>query len=344
MTRKKKKKQYSPIALEQKQHEQKPDDEEPEQQQDNTPFNPSKRKTSTISPAENQPESKMANLNRTNSNNEFIKSDPPSEHSTASKDSCALCINESPSNDETISQHDSDPNNETNVTKKIVFDFTGSDHGNDNNSSMHVDSDEEEKDNDPRIIPSYSLKLPTVADLLSQRDLQQESFSKQTKDDRFTRKGKFAKVVMDSPNNTKNYTLEKERKHKECEINKTLYGSFSNQNGDLPFIDAKELLRATIKHIDKTHIEAFYKTAAGKFIIVLNSDEQKRGYAHEINFREEIQNVSLIFRILPRPNRYRAHNRDEGRGSKDDPNSFCYNVLAYNDFEHSREESFHGVW
>lgn len=199
----------------------------------------------------------MANLNRTNSNNEFIKSDPPSEHSTASKDSCALCINESPSNDETISQHDSDPNNETNVTKKIVFDFTGSDHGNDNNSSMHVDSDEEEKDNDPKIIPSYSLKLPTVADLLSQRDLQQESSTKQTKDDRFTRKGKFAKVVMDSPNNTKNYTLEKERKHKECEINKTLYGSFSNQNGDLPFIDAKELLRATIKHIDKTHIEAF---------------------------------------------------------------------------------------
>ena len=84
----------------------------------------------------------------------------------------------------------------------------------------------------------------------------------------------------------------------------------------------------------------FYKTVAGKFIIVLNSDEQKRGYAHEINFRERIQNVSLIFRILPRPNRYRAHNRDAGRGSKDDPNT----VFAYNDFEHSREESFHGVW
>ena len=164
---------------------------------------------------------------------------------------------------------------------------------------MHVDSDEEEKDNDPRIIPSYSLKLPTVADLLSQRDLQQESSTKQTKDDRFTRKGKFAKVVMDSPNNTKNYTLEKERKHKECEINKTLYGSFSNQNGDLPFIDAKELLRATIKHIDKTHIEAFYKTAPGKFIIVLNSEEQKKGYAREINFREEIQNVSLSFGSSP---------------------------------------------
>ena len=181
MTRKKKKKQYSPIALEQKQHEQKPDDEEPEQQQDNTPFNPSKRKTSTISRAENQPESKMANLNRINSNNEFIKSDQPSEQSTASKDCCALCINESPSNDETISQHDSDPNNETNVTKKIVFDFTGSDHGNDNNSSMHVDSDEEEKDSDPRIIPSYSLKLPNVADLLSQRDLQRRAPLKKQK-------------------------------------------------------------------------------------------------------------------------------------------------------------------
>lgn len=88
---------------------------------------------------------------------------------------------------------------------------------------------------------------------------------------------------MSSPNGTKDYTLEKERKHKECEINKTLCGSYSNVTGELPFIEAKELLRATIKYINRDHIEAFYNTANGNFIIVLTTDELKRSYAHEIN-------------------------------------------------------------
>ena len=43
------------------------------------------------------------------------------------------------------------------------------------------------------------------------------------KDERYERKGKFAKVVMNSPNAIRNYAIEKERKHKENEINKTLY-------------------------------------------------------------------------------------------------------------------------
>ena len=97
-------------------------------------------------------------------------------------------------------------------------------------------------------IASYSLKLPSVEQLLSQKDLQQGTSSgKQTKDERYERKDKFAKVVMNSPNGTRNYTIEKERKHKENEINKTLYGYYNNGTDDLPFIDAVELLRATIK-------------------------------------------------------------------------------------------------
>ena len=81
--------------------------------------------------------------------------------------------------------------------------------------------------------------------------------------------------------------MEKERKYNECEINKTLYGSFFNVTGDLPFTEATELLRASIKYINQDHIEAFYKTANGKFIIVLATDELKTSYSHEINFREQ---------------------------------------------------------
>ena len=126
---------------------------------------------------------------------------------------------------------------------------------------------------------------------------------------------------MSSPNGTKDYTLEKERKHKECEINKTLCGSYSNVTGELPFIEAKELLRATIKYINRDHIEAFYNTANGNFIIVLTTDKLKRPYAHEINFREQVMNESLNFRIFPIPNPTRAHNHDVGKGSKHDPDT-----------------------
>ena len=85
MTKKKKKKQYSPKTSQQKQHNQSSDDEKHEQQQDHDALHPLKRKTSTISHAENQPKSKMANLNRTESNNELIKTDQPPEASTTSK-------------------------------------------------------------------------------------------------------------------------------------------------------------------------------------------------------------------------------------------------------------------
>lgn len=80
--------------------------------------------------------------------------------------------------------------------------------------------------------------------------------------------------------------MEKEGKYNECEINKTPYGSYSNVTGDLPFTEATELLRATIKYINRDHIEAFYKTANGKFI-VLATDELKTSYSHQINFREQ---------------------------------------------------------
>ena len=152
-------------------------------------------------------------------------------------------------------------------------------------------------------IASYSSKLPSIEQLLSQKDLQQGTSSgKQKKDKRYERKGKFAKIVMHSCNGTSNYTIEKEWKHKENEINKTLYGYYNNGTDDLPFIKVVELLRATIKHLTRNHIEAFYKTTNGRFVIVLSSEELKGIYSHEVNFREQMQNE--IF-----------------KGTKDDPNA-----------------------
>ena len=78
---------------------------------------------------------------------------------------------------------------------------------------------------------------------------------------------------MHSCNGTSNYTIEKEWKHKENEINKTLYGYYNNGTDDLPFIKVVELLRATIKHLTRNHIEAFYKTTNGRFVIVLSSEQ-----------------------------------------------------------------------
>ena len=73
---------------------------------------------------------------------------------------------------------------------------------------MQVDPYEE--DTEYNLIASYSLKLPSAEKLLSQKDLQQGTSSdKQTKNERYERKRKFGKVFMNSPNGTRNYTIEK---------------------------------------------------------------------------------------------------------------------------------------
>ena len=186
-------------------------------------------------------------------------------------------------------------------------------------SQMQVDPYEEDAQYNQ--IASYSLKLPSIERLLSQKDLQQGTSSGKQKDERYERKGRFAKIVMNSPNGTRNYTIEKERKHKENEINKTLYGYYNNGTDDLPFIKVLELLRATIKHLNQNHIEAFYKTANGRFVIVLSSEELKGIYSHELNFREQIQNKIFTFRVLPKPYSNRGQGREGTKGTKDNPNT-----------------------
>lgn len=82
---------------------------------------------------------------------------------------------------------------------------------------------------------------------------------------------------------------------------KTLFSKYENGVGHLPFIDTENLLRATIKHDKQYHIQAFCKTANGKFIIFLNKEEHKEFHSQVLNVRELIQNEDINFRILPRP-------------------------------------------
>ena len=61
------------------------------------------------------------------------------------------------------------------------------------------------------------------------------------------------------------------------------------------------MLCETIKHLSKEHIGAFYKTANGKFVIVLKEVELKDLCSHEINFKGKIGDAEHFFKILPLP-------------------------------------------
>ena len=116
---------------------------------------------------------------------------------------------------------------EPNVTKEILFDVSDSETDNVTVSQMQVDPDEDEA-TDCRYIESYSLRLPTLAQLMAQSELEQGTSSgDQTKAERIKKKGS-AKVVLNSPLDTRHQTIERERQHKENEIAKTLYGYYGN--------------------------------------------------------------------------------------------------------------------
>ena len=114
------------------------------------------------SPLENQPQSKMANLNNTRSDEWVNYANVSPCDSTTSSYSCALHIDESNINDEYNIKE------EPNVTKEIFFDVSDSE------------------------------------------------------------KGEFAKVVLNSPLDSRHQTIERDRQHKENEIAKTLYGYYGN--------------------------------------------------------------------------------------------------------------------
>ena len=82
-----------------------------------------------------------------------------------------------------------------------------------------------------------------------------------------------------------------------------------------------ELLRATIKHLNRNHIEVFYKATNGRFVIVLSSEELERIYSHEVNFREKMQNEIFTFRVLPKPYSNRGQGCQSTKGTKDGLNA-----------------------
>ena len=120
------------------------------------------------------------------------------------------------------------------------------------------------------------------------------------KDGRYKKNGEYAKALLNSPIDPDLHTIEKERQHKSRENFKSLYGSYADSHGNELQIDANDLLGAVVKHINKDLIDAFYKTAKSKFIVVLKKKEHKENFTHEKNFKERIHNDDIIFRILPR--------------------------------------------
>ena len=104
----------------------------------------------------------------------------------------------------------------------------------------------------PTIIPSYTLKLPSVWDELEKTEGKQES-----NEERIERKGKYAHVVLNSPLGSRNHTWEKELQHVSKEREKTLYGSYEISEGNGDFFSNLDLLQVMIRHIKQKDIGAF---------------------------------------------------------------------------------------
>ena len=145
------------------------------------------------SPLENQPQSKMANLNNTRSDEWVNYTNVCPCDSTTSTYSCALHMDESNINDEYNTKE------EPNVTKEILFDVSDSETDNVTVSQMQVDPDEDEA-TDCQHIESYSLRLPTLAQLIAQSELEQGTSSgDQTKAERIKKKENLQKLSLILP-------------------------------------------------------------------------------------------------------------------------------------------------
>ena len=76
---------------------------------------------------------------------------------------------------------------------------------------------------------------------------------------------------------------------------KTLYGSYENFNGDVPIINADDILCETIKHVNKEHIAASYRAAYRKFVTEIFKEAQGKDlYSHDINFKGKVGDTNDI--------------------------------------------------
>ena len=65
-------------------------------------------------------------------------------------------------------------------------------------------------------------------------------------------------------------------------------------NEDVLIINVDDILYEIIKHVNKEHIGAFYRSAYGKFVTALKEVELKDLHSHEINFKGRVGNTDHI--------------------------------------------------
>ena len=85
---------------------------------------------------------------------------------------------------------------------------------------------------------------------------------------------------MGSPPTPDLHTKEKEASHKARETAKTLYDLYDCVDGGQISSDTVGMLWVIVKHVKREHIELFYRTSPGKFVIVLKQPNLKEHYNH----------------------------------------------------------------
>ena len=221
-------------------------------------------------------------------------------------------LNNSTSEDSDDSHRLQIDESDSNVTKDLFQDnesITNSDsqHEENNGSETNYDRNNEEEQENMQIdsvVEEYPPNilhhnLPTLEHVLTLAKWRDGKVPLD-KDGRYKKNGEYAKALLNSPINSELHTLEKEHQHKSRENFKSLYGSYVDSHDNKLQIDANDLLIVVVKHINRELIDAFYKTAKAKFIVVLKKKEHKESFTHEKNFKERIHNDDIIFRILPR--------------------------------------------
>ena len=163
------------------------DSESSSQEEDSTKTTlTSKRKPNTISPPENQPKSKIINCTTTPK--------AASNNSTSTNDSERLIVDESNQTNEELNS--TELSNTDNATKDLRYDTNTSF----NDLTTHPN---EELDDEPKTIETYTLQLPSV------RDAMEPTETQETKEERIARKGKYAMAVLNSPLGSSTHTREK---------------------------------------------------------------------------------------------------------------------------------------
>ena len=155
----------------------------------------------------------------------------PSTPSDNSRDSYALCIDESNTTkdlhyDSTNSDSTCDSNNDS--TCDSDNDTPSEKESNENDEAVKdmSDTDSEEQSEKPRAV--YEATLPTTEDLVALevwRD--KEDNTVPTQAERIAVKARYSKAVLNSPPNPETHTIEKERIHRTRENEKT-YGFYEN--------------------------------------------------------------------------------------------------------------------